>query len=232
MLWTEGTPRQSAALKLLHDAMEQVVAQAYEAGSGNILVPLALMAATSKNRAAMSRGIYHMSTAVGFGIDERWNIAVVRFLNEMGRNEDARELAASLHRDESSMYYESAELEQWITYLDSEIQRNERIAASFVSLGNDASSQAREYLPVSKAAPVYPPEAVEAGLEGYVIVEFTVEASGRTADARVVTSSNTIFDEAALDAASRFLYLPRVAGGTAMDVPGVRNKITFVGPQQ
>jgi protein TonB len=79
---------------------------------------------------------------------------------------------------------------------------------------------------------VYPPEAVEAGLEGYVIVEFTVEASGRTADARVVTSSNTIFDEAALDAPSRILYLPRVAGGTAMDVPGVRNKITFVGPQQ
>lgn len=230
LLWTEDTPRQSALLWLLTDAMEQIVAQAYVAGSGNPLVPLALMAAMSKNRAAMARGIYHMSAAIEFGIDQRWNIAVVRFLNEMGRNQEARELAMSLHQDESSMYYQSKEVEQWIAYLDSEIKRNDLIATQLVSLQGNSSSEAHDFLPVSKTNPEYPEEALKAGLEGYVIVEFTVKASGRTADSRVVMSSSPIFEQAALDAAKEFLYLPRVAGGQALDVHGVRNKITFDKP--
>ncbi len=85
-----------------------------------------------------------------------------------------------------------------------------------------------EYLPIVKVAPVYPARAAARGLEGYVIVEFTVTRTGTTKDIRVVESSNSIFDRAAIDAAAKFKYKPRVINGEPVEVPGVRNRITFV----
>jgi len=85
-----------------------------------------------------------------------------------------------------------------------------------------------EYLPIVKVAPVYPARAAARGLEGYVIVEFTVTRTGTTKDIRVVESSNSIFDRAAVEAAAKFKYKPRVINGEPVEVPGVRNRITFV----
>jgi protein TonB len=84
-----------------------------------------------------------------------------------------------------------------------------------------------EYLPIVKVAPIYPSRAAQRGLEGYVIVEFTVTRAGTTRDILVVESSNSVFDRAAMDAAGKFKYKPRVIDGEAVEVPGVRNKITF-----
>lgn len=85
-----------------------------------------------------------------------------------------------------------------------------------------------EYLPIVKVAPVYPSRAASRGLEGYVIVEFVVTRTGTTRDVTVVESSSSLFDRAAVDAAGKFKYKPRVIDGEAVEVPGVRNKITFV----
>ncbi len=85
-----------------------------------------------------------------------------------------------------------------------------------------------EYLPIVKVAPVYPARAAARGIEGYVIVEFTVTRTGTTRDITVVESTNSLFDRAAMDAAAKFKYKPRVIDGEAVEVPGVRNKITFV----
>jgi protein TonB len=84
-----------------------------------------------------------------------------------------------------------------------------------------------EYLPIVKVAPVYPSRALSRGLEGYVIVEFTVTRQGTVRDASVVESTSTLFERAAVDAALKFKYKPRVIDGEAVEVPGVRNKITF-----
>ena len=84
-----------------------------------------------------------------------------------------------------------------------------------------------EYLPIVKVAPVYPSRALTRGLEGYVIVEFTVTRQGTTKDAFVVESSSSMFERAALDAALKFKYKPRVIDGEPVEVPGVQNKITF-----
>ena len=84
-----------------------------------------------------------------------------------------------------------------------------------------------EYLPIVKVAPIYPARAAQRGLEGYVIVEFTVTRAGTTRDITVVESSNSIFERAAVDAAGKFKYKPRVIDGEAVEVPGVRNQITF-----
>ena len=85
-----------------------------------------------------------------------------------------------------------------------------------------------EYLPIVKVQPVYPRRALSRGIEGYVIVEFTVTKQGTTRDVRVVEAKpNGIFDRAAIQAAGKFKYKPRVVDGEAIEVPGVQNKITF-----
>lgn len=85
-----------------------------------------------------------------------------------------------------------------------------------------------EYLPIVKVQPNYPRRAITRGIEGYVIVEFTVTKSGTTRDIRVVEAVPPgIFDKASIRAASRFKYKPRVIKGQAVEVHGVQNKITF-----
>jgi protein TonB len=84
-----------------------------------------------------------------------------------------------------------------------------------------------EYLPIVKVAPVYPTRAASRGLEGYVIVEFTVTETGSTRDIFVVESTSSLFERAAVDAAAKFKYKPRVIDGNPVEVAGVRNKITF-----
>lgn len=85
-----------------------------------------------------------------------------------------------------------------------------------------------EYLPIVKVTPIYPRRALSRGIEGYVIVEFTVTKQGTTKDHRIVESKPPgVFDTAALQAASKFKYKPRVVDGEPIEVPGVQNKITF-----
>ena len=84
-----------------------------------------------------------------------------------------------------------------------------------------------EYLPIVKVAPVYPARALTRGLEGYVIVEFTVTRTGTVRDVLVVESTSSLFERAASEAALKFKYKPRVIDGEAVEVPGVRNRITF-----
>jgi TonB family protein len=85
----------------------------------------------------------------------------------------------------------------------------------------------RELRPILATPPSYPWAAARRGLEGFVLVEYTVTRDGAVADPVVVESSSWLFDKAALEAASGFRYRPRVIGGTAVDVRGVRTLIRF-----
>ncbi|XOV80744.1 MAG: energy transducer TonB [Aestuariibacter sp.] len=85
-----------------------------------------------------------------------------------------------------------------------------------------------EYLPIVKVAPVYPRRALQRGLEGYVIVEFTVTKQGSVRDPVVIEANPPgIFDRAAIDAAMKFKYKPRVVNGEATEVSGIQNRISF-----
>jgi protein TonB len=84
-----------------------------------------------------------------------------------------------------------------------------------------------EYLPMVKVAPIYPPRAAARGLEGHVVVEYTVTRTGSTKDITVVESTSSLFDRAAVDSASKYKYKPRVIDGIAVEVPGVTTKIIF-----
>ena len=85
-----------------------------------------------------------------------------------------------------------------------------------------------DFLPIIKVLPSYPMAAITRELEGYVIVEFTVTRTGTVSDVVVVESTHRIFEKAAIDAAYKFKYRPRIIDGEAIEVHGVLNKLTFV----
>ncbi|MBX3707463.1 MAG: energy transducer TonB [Pseudomonadales bacterium] len=85
-----------------------------------------------------------------------------------------------------------------------------------------------EYLPIVKVAPVYPRRAQTRGIEGYVLLEFVVTRTGAVRDPVVIEAKPPgIFDSAAINAALKFKYKPKVVNGEPIDVAGVRNLITF-----
>ncbi len=99
---------------------------------------------------------------------------------------------------------------------------------SGLSGGLSLDSADGDYLPIVKVAPIYPRRAQSRGIEGYVIVEFTVTKNGSVRDPIVVEAKpEGIFDQAAIDAALKFKYKPRVVDGDATEVAGVQNKISF-----
>lgn len=103
-----------------------------------------------------------------------------------------------------------------------------RIAANLKVGGIGGFSSDGEYLPIVKVQPRYPSRALSRGIEGYVIVEFTVTKSGAVKDPVVIEAQpKNIFNRAAMKAALKFKYKPRVIDGEPVEVPGVRNKITF-----
>jgi protein TonB len=99
-----------------------------------------------------------------------------------------------------------------------------------------------EYLPIVKVQPVYPRRALSRGLQGWSIVEFTVSAQGTVRDPTVVSncawtrpksagqcvdSPNSVFDSAAIRAAQKFKYKPKVIDGEPTETAGVQNRIVF-----
>jgi len=90
------------------------------------------------------------------------------------------------------------------------------------------SSTDGEYLPIVKVAPMYPARALSQGIEGWVLLSFTVTAAGTVIDPVVLEAQPAgTFDEAARKAVLKFKYKPRVENGTPVAVPGVQHLIRF-----
>ena len=86
-----------------------------------------------------------------------------------------------------------------------------------------------DYLPIVKVAPIYPLRPLSRGIEGSCVVEFTVTRTGTTRDARAVDGAcDGVFRKASVQAALKFKYKPRVIEGENVEVPGVRNKFTYI----
>jgi len=70
---------------------------------------------------------------------------------------------------------------------------------------------------VSQVWPEYPASALEKGIEGLVLVQAYVNASGRPVKVEVKTSSgNADLDEAAIKAVSNWQFAPATQGGAAL----------------
>ena len=65
-----------------------------------------------------------------------------------------------------------------------------------------------------RVEPVYPPFAVNAHLQGVVILEALVDEDGSVADVKVLRSANGLLDKAALAAVRQWRYSPLLLNGT------------------
>ncbi|MEZ5504982.1 MAG: energy transducer TonB [Gammaproteobacteria bacterium] len=85
-----------------------------------------------------------------------------------------------------------------------------------------------DYLPIAQVAPQYPRTALSQGIEGWVLVEFTIGTEGQVKDPRIIKAEPPgVFDDSALSAVKRFRFKPRTVGNTAVEVRGVQNRIRF-----
>ncbi len=86
-----------------------------------------------------------------------------------------------------------------------------------------------DYLPIVKVAPIYPARALQRGLEGFCVVQYTVTSLGTIKNPVVIEDqcTSSLFHRASLQAALKFKYKPRVIDGEAVEVPGVQNKFTY-----
>ncbi len=100
-----------------------------------------------------------------------------------------------------------------------------RVVGSDLSI---PSIDPQNFLPIVKVAPIYPRYALERNLEGHVLLEFAVTTTGTVRDPVVIEATPPgVFDDAAIAAATKFIYKPRMVDGNPVETAGVRNRISF-----
>ena len=96
----------------------------------------------------------------------------------------------------------------------------------------------KKYTPLFKVQPVYPRRAQEKGMEGYVIVAFTITEAGTVKEpyiieakcrsgSRIVYADCSMFNSATLRAAKKLIYVPSIKDGRAVAVKDVQHKFTY-----
>jgi len=81
-------------------------------------------------------------------------------------------------------------------------------------------------VPLYKKDPAYPKDAK--GLEGYAIVEMTIDADGTVSDPKLVsTQGSDAFGEPAVAAVGAWRFTPHLVDGKPVATPGVKQKVDF-----
>lgn len=85
-----------------------------------------------------------------------------------------------------------------------------------------------EFLPLVRGEQRYPPRAAQRGIEGWVLVEFSVAPDGTTFDAVVIEyEPSPIFNSSALNAVEKYRYKPRIVDGEPVVVTGVQVRLEY-----
>ena len=94
-------------------------------------------------------------------------------------------------------------------------------------LGNFARDS--DFIPVYIPQPQYPRRAQTRGKEGYAVVEVIITTTGGVRDPKMIEEfpEGWGFGRAALKAADKLKYNPRVVDGVGQEVPGVLYKFSF-----
>ena len=120
------------------------------------------------------------------------------------------------------MDFAKGSVENTVTRITPVVDPNSAMRKLQIGAGSD-----RDIIPLVRINPDYPPRALSRGLQGWVIVQFTITAQGTVKDPKVVDSSNSIFNDAALKAIARWRYNPKVEEGVAVERVGVQTKLVF-----
>ena len=102
------------------------------------------------------------------------------------------------------------------------------MASLQAGLGGDFARDT-DYIPVYVPQPLYPRRALARAREGYAVVEVIITTSGGVRGVKLIEESpaNYGFGSAALKAAIKLKYKPRVIDGRGVEVPGVMYKFSF-----
>ena len=89
--------------------------------------------------------------------------------------------------------------------------------------------QQKDFLPIYSVGPKYPRIAQQRGIEGYAIIKITVTKQGGVRAPVIIEErpEGMGFGKAALEAAKKLKYAPRIVDGEAVDVSGVLYRISF-----
>ena len=101
-----------------------------------------------------------------------------------------------------------------------------------VSLGDTGgfsmASADGDAVPMVRVPPQYPEKAMQRGIEGRVLIEFTISKGGTVKDPKVIAyEPSKIFNKAALKAVSQWKYNPKILNGKAVEQRGIRIAIPF-----
>ena len=85
-----------------------------------------------------------------------------------------------------------------------------------------------DILPIVRVPPQYPTRALSRGIEGWVLLEFSISPTGTVMDPVVIDAEPTsIFNRAAIRAVTKWKYKPRIEAGKPVVRQGVQTVITF-----
>ncbi|ARU29372.1 TonB family protein [Cellvibrio sp. PSBB006] len=85
-----------------------------------------------------------------------------------------------------------------------------------------------EMLPLVRQAPHYPLAALQKKVEGNIVFQFDVMADGSVANIAVESEEpEGYFEAAGREALQKFIYIPQMSNGVAIDTKDVKNKFTF-----
>jgi periplasmic protein TonB len=86
----------------------------------------------------------------------------------------------------------------------------------------------QDAIPLVRINPDYPPKAQSRGIQGWVLVQFTITAAGTVRSAVALDAEpRGYFEDSAVAAISRWKYEPKVENGVAVERRGVQVKLTF-----
>lgn len=94
--------------------------------------------------------------------------------------------------------------------------------------GLSMASADGDAVPMVRVPPQYPEKAQQRGIEGRVLVEFTISKIGTVKDAKVIAAEpSSIFNKAALKAIAQWKYNPKIENGEPVEQRGIKIAIPF-----
>ncbi len=86
----------------------------------------------------------------------------------------------------------------------------------------------RNAVALVRIAPEYPARALQRGIEGRVLLEFTITRTGAVENPKIIAAEpNSIFNAAAIKAVRQWRYEPKIENGRTVEQHGIRISIPF-----
>ncbi|KGY12262.1 energy transducer TonB [Vibrio tubiashii] len=100
------------------------------------------------------------------------------------------------------------------------------LAISAPSFGDFGVNQ--QAMPLYRVEPRYPAKALKRGAEGYVVMKFTIDPTGKPVDIEVVEANpRRMFEREAIRALKKWKYQPKVVDGSAIAQFGQSVRLEF-----